>query len=98
MNLTKLSDFALPDIVTARALARVLDVTPAAARQMFRRGLIPGCKLGRRWVVTRHALLAHIASLSEPLWPQRLTDAAQESPIPLAAECPPVLHMGTRLT
>jgi hypothetical protein len=52
----------LPDILAAEDLAGPLHVTPRAVREMFRRGLLPGKKLGRRWLTTREEVLRALSS------------------------------------
>ena len=47
----------LPDLLVVEDLASVLRITPSAARKLLRRGVIPGRRIGRRWVVDREALL-----------------------------------------
>ena len=62
MPKTNLRDVALPDVITSAALARVLEIRPETVSRMFRQGVLPGRKLGRRWVTTRHALLAFLST------------------------------------
>lgn len=51
----------LPDILVAEELSGILRMTPAGVRAALRSGRIPGRRVGRRWLVSRSALLAHIA-------------------------------------
>jgi len=52
----------LPDILVAEELSSILRMTPAGVRAALRAGRIPGRRVGRRWLVSRTALLAHIAA------------------------------------
>jgi excisionase family DNA binding protein len=39
-------------------IARRLDVGRLAVYSMLEQGILPGVRLGRRWIITRHAYLA----------------------------------------
>ncbi len=52
----------LPDLLVIEDLARVLRITPAGVRAALRAGRLPGRRIGKRWFVSRAALLAHLAS------------------------------------
>ncbi len=52
----------LPDILVAEELSGILRMTPAGVRAALRAGRLPGRRVGRRWLVSRTALLAHIAA------------------------------------
>ena len=41
--------------MTVPEIARRLDIGRLAVYEMLDRGILPGIKLGRRWIVTRHA-------------------------------------------
>ena len=41
--------------MSIREIARRLDIGRVAVYQMLDEGLLPGIRLGRRWIVTRHA-------------------------------------------
>lgn len=47
----------LPEIINVPHLAVVLHRTEGGVRALFRRGVLPGVKLGREWVITRRELL-----------------------------------------
>jgi len=50
----------LPDILLAEDLARVLRITPGAARALIRSGQVPARKIGRRWLVSRAEFLRQL--------------------------------------
>lgn len=52
---------ALPDVASAADLARHLHLSESAVRGLLRTGVIPGRKLGRKWFVSRQALLSVLA-------------------------------------
>jgi excisionase family DNA binding protein len=41
--------------ITALEIARRLNIGRLAVYSMLEQGIIPGVRLGRRWIVTRHA-------------------------------------------
>ena len=41
--------------ISAPEIARRLDVGRMAVYAMLEQGIIPGIRLGRRWIITRHA-------------------------------------------
>jgi excisionase family DNA binding protein len=41
--------------ITAEEIARRLDIGRLAVYAMLEQGILPGIRLGRRWIVTRHA-------------------------------------------
>lgn len=41
--------------MSVRKIARRLDVGERAVYSMLEQGIMPGIRLGRRWIVTRHA-------------------------------------------
>ena len=41
--------------MTVPEIARRLDMGRVAVYEMLERGILPGIRLGRRWIVTRHA-------------------------------------------
>jgi excisionase family DNA binding protein len=55
-----------PLIYRVPEVARVLGCTEAVARQMIARGQIPSRRLGRRVIVLREELLAHLDALGHP--------------------------------
>lgn len=48
---------SLPEILTVRDVAQALQLSLRAARGHIAAGRIPGRRVGRKWVVTRSALL-----------------------------------------
>jgi excisionase family DNA binding protein len=44
-----------PARMTVEEIARRLDIGRLAVYSMLEQGIIPGIRLGRRWIVTRHA-------------------------------------------
>lgn len=49
---------ALPDICQVHDLARHLRLAPTTIRRAFRVGILPGRKIGGRWLASRQAVLA----------------------------------------
>ena len=45
----------LPSRMTVEEIARLLDIGRVAVYTMLEQGIIPAVRLGRRWIVTRHA-------------------------------------------
>ena len=41
--------------ITAEEIAERLDIGRQAVYALLERGILPGIRLGRRWIVTRHA-------------------------------------------
>ncbi len=56
-----LDGLVLPDLLTVEVLARHLGRGPAAVRALLRRKVLPGRRIGRRWIVERRALLRALA-------------------------------------
>jgi excisionase family DNA binding protein len=52
---------ALPDVVSVEELARHIGLSDATVRDLIRSGAIPGKKLGRRWFVSREALIRSLS-------------------------------------
>jgi excisionase family DNA binding protein len=44
--------------ISVLEIARRLSIGRLAAYSMLEQGIIPGVRLGRRWIITRHAYLA----------------------------------------
>jgi excisionase family DNA binding protein len=44
--------------ISVLEIARRLDVGRLAVYSMLEQGMLPGVRLGRRWIITRHAYLA----------------------------------------
>ena len=47
----------LPDVCRVEHLAEPFGLTPGAVRKLLRQGRLPGRRVGRRWLVSRRALL-----------------------------------------
>lgn len=54
-NLDSSKGQALCGRMTVPEIARRLDIGRLAVYEMLDRGIVPGIRLGRRWIVTRHA-------------------------------------------
>jgi excisionase family DNA binding protein len=52
----------LGDLVTDRQLADLVQVSLRTIHGLFRKGALPGKKVGRSWVITRDALLAALST------------------------------------
>lgn len=57
-----LRSVALPDICTVEAYASHVGLSPATVRAQLRDGRLPGRRVGRRWLIARLALIAHLAA------------------------------------
>jgi len=55
--------FTRQDLLTANDVADVLQVQRSTALDYMRRGVIPACKIGRRWYALRSRLDAHVGNL-----------------------------------
>jgi excisionase family DNA binding protein len=55
--------FTRSELLTPTEVADVLRVTRATALDYMRRGVIPACKIGRRWYSERSQIEEHIADL-----------------------------------
>ena len=49
---------SLSSRISVLEIARRLDVGRLAVYSMLEQGMLPGVRLGRRWIITRHAYLA----------------------------------------
>lgn len=52
---------SLPDIITVDGYARHVGLHPSTVRAQLRDGRLPGRRVGRRWLIARLALIAHLA-------------------------------------
>lgn len=52
---------ALPEVCLVEDIAQHLRRSPTAVRALIRSGRLPGLKVGRRWVLTREAVLAALS-------------------------------------
>jgi hypothetical protein len=50
----------IADVCSVEDLAIHFRVSRAAVRRWLKLGLLPGRRIGRRWYVTRHAILASL--------------------------------------
>ena len=55
LTLQDTSNPLAPRRITVPEIARRLGVGRLTVYELLRRGIIPGIRLGRRWIVTRHA-------------------------------------------
>jgi excisionase family DNA binding protein len=53
------------DILDVHMTAELLTVSPDMVYDLFRKGELPGRKVGRKWLTTRSAVLQWIESTSE---------------------------------
>ena len=53
------------EVLDVRMAAELLTVSPDTVYDLFKRGELPGRKVGRKWLTTRNALLRWIESSSE---------------------------------
>ena len=58
----------LPDLILVEDLAQFLGVAPSSVTRLLRRGELPGRKVGKRWIVTRHALLRALTRTAAREW------------------------------
>lgn len=58
--------FSRDDLLTATEVAEVLRVKRTTALEYMRRGVVPACKIGRRWYSVRSRLDAHLEELFSP--------------------------------
>jgi excisionase family DNA binding protein len=54
------------DLLTANDVADVLRVKRTTALDYMRRGVIPACKIGRRWYSAKPLLDQHLDDLFDP--------------------------------
>jgi excisionase family DNA binding protein len=50
----------IPALLDVPTLASVLGMTEHGARALLRRGELPASRIGRKWIVRREALYAHL--------------------------------------
>jgi excisionase family DNA binding protein len=55
--------FSRDDLLTATEVAEVLRVKRTTALDYMRRGVVPACKIGRRWYSPRPLLDSHLDHL-----------------------------------
>jgi excisionase family DNA binding protein len=53
------------EVLDVKMAAELLTVSPDTVYDFFKRGELPGRKVGRKWLTTRNALLRWIESSSE---------------------------------
>ena len=56
---------ALPDILKVEDLAQHLGISHEAVRRALREGKLPGRRVGRRWLLSRSALLEWLNAFRE---------------------------------
>ena len=61
--------------MTVEEIARSLDIGRLAVYTMLKQGIIPAIRLGRRWIVTRHAFENWERTCGTPTGLQRKPDA-----------------------
>ena len=54
-QLSALGSLSPPTRITVAEIARRLDIGRLAVYAMLGQGIIPAIRLGRRWIITRHA-------------------------------------------
>lgn len=55
--------FSRDDLLTATEVAQVLRVKRTTALEYMRRGVVPACKIGRRWYAAKPLLDRHLDHL-----------------------------------
>ncbi|HXV05599.1 MAG TPA: helix-turn-helix domain-containing protein [Solirubrobacterales bacterium] len=55
--------FSRDDLLTATDVARILRVQRTTALDYMRRGIVPACKIGRRWYSPKPLLDGHLDQL-----------------------------------
>jgi len=60
------AQFSREDLLTANDVADVLRVKRTTALDYMRRGVIPACKIGRRWYSAKPLLDRHLDDLFDP--------------------------------
>lgn len=58
--------FSRDDLLTATEVAAVLRVKRTTALDYMRRGVVPACKIGRRWYSAKPLLDEHLDHLFDP--------------------------------
>ncbi len=58
--------FSRDDLLTATEVAEVLRVKRTTALEYMRRGVVPACKIGRRWYAAKPLLDQHLDRLFDP--------------------------------
>jgi excisionase family DNA binding protein len=58
--------FSRDDLLTATEVAEVLRVKRTTALEYMRRGVVPACKIGRRWYSAKPLLEQHLDHLFDP--------------------------------
>jgi excisionase family DNA binding protein len=59
--------FSREDLLTANDVAEILRVKRTTALDYMRRGVIPACKIGRRWYSAKPLLDRHLDDLFDAL-------------------------------
>ena len=62
---TSFTPTRISEVLDVKMAAELLTVSPDTVYDLFKRGKLPGRKVGRKWLTTRNALLRWIESSSE---------------------------------
>jgi excisionase family DNA binding protein len=62
---TRIIPTRISEVLDVRMAAELLTVSPDTVYDLFKRGELPGRKVGRKWLTTRNAVLRWIESSSE---------------------------------
>jgi excisionase family DNA binding protein len=62
---SRLTPTRTSEVLDVRMAAELLTVSPDTVYDLFKRGELPGRKVGRKWLSTRNAMLRWIESSSE---------------------------------
>jgi excisionase family DNA binding protein len=62
---TRLALTRTSEVLDVKMTAELLTVSPDTVYDLFKRGELPGRKVGRKWLTTRNAVLRWIESSSE---------------------------------
>jgi hypothetical protein len=55
--------FSRDDLLTPADVAQILRIKRTTALDYMRRGVVPGCKIGRRWYASKSLLDSHLDQL-----------------------------------
>jgi excisionase family DNA binding protein len=59
---TRVTPTRTSEVLDVRMAAELLTVSPDTVYDLFKRGELPGRKVGRKWITTRNAVLRWIES------------------------------------
>ncbi len=60
--------FSREDLLTATEVAQILRVKRTTALDYMRRGIVPACKIGRRWYSPKQLLDSYLDGLFDAPW------------------------------